>query len=379
MTSFSWQRAVIKIGSALISPNGNGCSAEYLLSIAKFITASRQQGKEVIIVSSGSVAAGRSSIKTGLQASIAEKQAMAAIGQTQMMANWARFFDFPCAQILLTLDDLHDRRRYVNVKNTLRELLANHALPIVNENDTVAVDEIKVGDNDNLAAHTALVAQADTLIICTDVDGLFNADPRKNPEAELLSCVEDITPEISALAGGAGSSVGTGGMITKLQAAQKCAQSGVQTLLVNGRLASVFDALSQGQCPGTLFKAANTQRSAKHQWLSHTVKSNGTLSIDKGAYVALSEKGASLLAVGIKEVSGNFKSNDAVDILYEGNVIAKGISLYSHSELRAIKGLNSSRIESVLGFSHGEEAIHRDDLALHQNLRKYSPNSTKSI
>ncbi|MGK0507929.1 MAG: glutamate 5-kinase [Alteromonas sp.] len=146
MTPFSWQRAVIKIGSALISPDVRGCSAEYLLSIAKFVTASRLQGKEVILVSSGSVAAGRSSIKTGLQASIAEKQAMAAIGQTQMMANWARLFDFLCAQILLTLDDLHDRSHYVSVKNTLRELLANQALPIVNENDTVAVDEIKVGD-----------------------------------------------------------------------------------------------------------------------------------------------------------------------------------------------------------------------------------------
>jgi glutamate 5-kinase len=375
MTSFKWHRAVIKIGSALISPNGSGCSAEYLLPIAKFITASRQQGKEVIVVSSGSVAAGRNSIKTGLQASIAEKQAMAAIGQTQMMANWAQLFDFPCAQILLTLDDLHDRRRYVNVKNTLRELLANHALPIVNENDTVAVDEIKVGDNDNLAAHTALVAQADTLIICTDVDGLFNADPRKNPKAELMPCIEVITPEISALAGGAGSKVGTGGMITKLQAAQKCAESGVQTLLVSGKHASVFDALLTGKCPGTLFKASSKQRSARHQWLSHTVKSKGFLSIDEGAFIALSQKGASLLAVGISEVSGNFKSNDAVDVVYNGNVIAKGISLYSNTELRAIKGLNSSRIESVLGFSHGEEAIHRDDLVLHQN----STNSAKNI
>ena len=364
MTPFSWQRAVIKIGSALVSPDGNGCSAEYLLSIAKFITLSRQQGKEIIVVSSGSVAAGRSLIKTGLQASIAEKQAMAAIGQTQMMANWARFFDFPCAQILLTLDDLHDRRRYVNVKNTLRELLANNALPIVNENDTVAVDELKVGDNDNLAAHTALVAQADTLIICTDVDGLFDADPRKKPDAKLLSNVKIITPQISALAGGAGTIAGTGGMITKLQAAQKCCESGVQTLLVNGKQSTVFDLLGQGFCPGTLFNAIPTKHSARHQWLSHTVKSKGTLSLDLGAYTAITEKGASLLAIGIRDVSGSFKSNDAVDISYQGIVIAKGISLYSHTELKSIKGLNSSRIESILGFSHGEEAIHRDDLVL---------------
>ena len=364
MTPFTWQRAVIKIGSALISPNGNGCSAEYLLSIAKFITASRQQGKEVIVVSSGSVAAGRRSIKTGQQASIAEKQAMAAIGQTQMMANWARFFDFPCAQILLTLDDLHDRRRYINVKNTLRELLVNDALPIVNENDTVAVDEIKVGDNDNLAAHTALVAQADTLIICTDVDGLFDADPRKNLSAKLLSSVAAVTPDITSLAGGAGSTVGTGGMITKLQAAQKCCESGVQTLLVNGKKSEVFDALSQGLCPGTLFSAARSGRSARHQWLSHTMKSKGVLTLDSGAFIAITEKGASLLAVGITEVSGNFRSNDAVDIIYQGSVIAKGISQYSHTELQSIKGLKSSRIVSVLGFSYGEEAIHRDHMVL---------------
>ena len=364
MTPFSWQRAVIKIGSALISPNGNGCSAEYLLSIAKFITASRQQGKEIIVVSSGSIAAGRRSIKTGQQASIAEKQAMAAIGQTQMMANWARFFDFPCAQILLTLDDLHDRRRYINVKNTLRELLINHALPIVNENDTVAVDEIKVGDNDNLAAHTALVAQADTLIICTDVDGLFDADPRKNLSAKLISSVATITPDITALAGGAGSAVGTGGMITKLQAAQKCCESGVQTLLVNGKKSEVFDALAQGLCPGTLFSAAYSGRSARHHWLSHTVKSKGALTLDFGAFVAITEKGASLLAVGITEVSGNFRSNEAVDVIYQGSIIAKGISLYSHTELQSIKGLNSSRIMSVLGFSCGEEAIHRDHMVL---------------
>lgn len=364
MTPFSWQRAVIKIGSALISPDGSGCSAQYLLSIAKFVTASRRQGKEVILVSSGSVAAGRHFIKTGLRASIAEKQAMAAIGQTQMMANWAALFDFPCAQILLTLDDLHERRRYVNIKNTLRELLANQVLPIVNENDTVAVEEIKVGDNDNLAAHTAIVAQADTLIICTDVDGLYDADPRKNPDASLISNVQMITPEIAALAGGAGSSVGTGGMITKLEAAQKCCTSGVQTLLVNGRKSSVFDDLALGLCPGTLFNATKTTRSARHQWLSHTVKSKGQLSIDQGAYAALSSRGASLLAVGITELNGSFKNNDAVDILFEGKLVAKGISLYSKAELAAIKGLNSNLIESVLGFSHGEEVIHRDDLIL---------------
>ncbi|MEQ3652199.1 MAG: glutamate 5-kinase [Glaciecola sp.] len=370
MTSFTWQRAVIKVGSALVSPDGKGCSAEFLLSIAKFITSSRQQGKEVVLVSSGSVAAGRRYVKTGMKASIAEKQAMAAIGQTQMMANWARFFDFPCAQILLTSDDLHDRKRYVNVKNTLRELLANGALPIVNENDTVAVDEIKVGDNDNLGAHTALVAQADTLIICTDVDGLFDADPRKNPAAKLITHVGEVTPSIKALAGGASSAVGTGGMVTKLQAAEKCTHSGIQTLLVNGQKADVFDALLKGQCAGTLFQAKQSTQSARHHWLSHSLQAKGHVNIDGGAFQALKNAGASLLSVGIVDVSGHFFGGDAVNVLFEGEVVAKGISLYSSAELQGIQGKNSSDIEAILGFCHGEAAIHRDDLVLVNKYRK---------
>ena len=364
MTSFTWQRAVIKVGSALVSPDKNDVSGKHLLAIARFISQSRSLGKEVILVSSGSVAAGRNSIRSGIKPSIAEKQAMAAIGQTKMMANWARFFDFPCAQILLTHDDLEDRHRYVNVKNTLRQLLDNGALPVVNENDSVAVDEIKVGDNDNLAAHTALVAQADTLIICTDVNGLFNADPRKNKDAKLIDSVSSITPSIKALAGGAGSSVGTGGMITKLEAAEKCTQSGVQTLLVNGQNAAVFDALLEGECQGTLFQANTTSASARMHWLTHSLKSKGSVHIDNGAYLALKNTGASLLAVGVKSVSGSFTNNDAVDICVDNRVIAKGISLYAKHELESIKGLKSSNIQNELGFCYGETVIHRDDLVL---------------
>ena len=210
MNRFNWQRAVIKVGSALIAPEGNECSGRYLLSLARFITASREAGKEIILVSSGSVAAGRSKVKIRHNASIAEKQAMAAIGQNLMMANWQRFFDFPCAQVLLTADDLRDRTRYVNIKNTLREILNHNALPIVNENDTVAVNELKVGDNDNLGAYTALVAQADTLIICSDIDGLFTADPRKDASATLIPQVDKIDSTIYGLAGGAAGRTGGG-------------------------------------------------------------------------------------------------------------------------------------------------------------------------
>lgn len=367
MAEFQWQRAVIKIGSALIAPDGQRCSAQYLLAIAKFITESRLQGKEVVLVSSGSVAAGRSQVPVTHQPTIAEKQAMAAIGQSQMMANWARFFDFPCAQILLTYDDLRDRTRYVNIKNTLRELLKHQALPIVNENDSVAVNEIKVGDNDNLAAYTALVAQADTLIVCSDIDGLFDADPRKNPQAKLIQEVLAITPEIHALAGGAGTKVGTGGMVTKLQAAEKCAQSGIQTLIVNGRKTEVFDALLKGQCPGTLFRATASPEGARAQWLRHTLSTKGDIEVDAGAANALLHKGASLLPSGIISVAGKFSSGEAVQVTHNGKPIAKGLVLYSADDLRLIAGQKSQQIESILGYTLNEAAIHRDDLILSRN------------
>ena len=298
MFKVNWKRAVIKVGSSLIAPN-NQCSQEYLRPIAQFISESRKQGKEVILVSSGSVAAGKGKIAYKHRPSIAEKQAMAAIGQTQMMANWASLFDFDCAQILLTADDLHNRTRYVNIKNTLRELLKNHALPIVNENDTVAINELKVGDNDNLAAYTALVSEADTLIICSDINGLYDADPRVNPNAKLIPEITNIDESIYQLAGGAGSVLGTGGMQTKIQAAQKCVDSGIQTLIVNGRNPIVFEALAKG-----------------------------------------------------------------VSIHFENKVIAKGLVQYSATDLKAIQGLNSQKIEATLGYSFGEAVIHRDDLVL---------------
>ena len=364
MSPLNWRRAVIKVGSSLIAPHGNRCSAHYLLPIARFITAARHEGKEIIVVSSGSVAAGRSSVKISHTASIAEKQAMAAIGQMQMMANWQRFFDFPCAQVLLTADDLHDRTRYVNIKNTLRELLTHQALPIVNENDTVATDELKFGDNDNLGAYTALVAEADTLIICSDVDGLFTADPRKSPDAALIPTVNDITDQITALAGGAGTNVGTGGMRTKLEAAHKCMNSGIQTLIVNGTNPAVFDKLLQGENAGTHFTPVQHTHKARQLWLAHTLKSRGKIHIDEGAKKALVERGSSLLPSGIVEVGGHFFAGDSVEVFFNNARIAKGLSLYDARDLKKIMGLKSDQILTTLGYVTGEVVIHRDDLVL---------------
>lgn len=364
MQQFNWQRAVIKVGSALIAPDQSGVSGRYVLSIARFITQAREQGKDVILVSSGSVAAGKRFVTHGQKPTIAEKQAMAAVGQSQMFANWVRFFDFPCAQILLTADDLHNRSRYVNIKNTLRELLDNQILPIVNENDTVAVHELKVGDNDNLAAYTALVCQADTLIICSNVAGLFNADPTSNPDAQILPVINQVDEEVLRLAGASVSQQGTGGMHTKLEAARKSTLSGIQTMIVDGTNSNTFDWLAKDQCPGTYFVPQLAPGSARDKWLRHTLKSQGTIEIDGGAKRALIEKGASLLPSGILQVDGKFKSGEAVDVSVEGRVVAKGLSLYSSAELSQIKGLQSHQINARLGYSLGELAIHRDDLVL---------------
>jgi glutamate 5-kinase len=366
-SNVSWQRAVIKVGSALVSPNGNGCSTKYLQAISNFILVCKEQGKEIIIVSSGSIAAARSSIKTGLKATIAEKQAMAAIGQTRMMSNWASLFapaNLDCAQILLTVEDLADRKRFVNIKNTLEQLLINNAIPIVNENDTVAVEEIKVGDNDNLAAHTAIAVQADCLIICTDVDGLFTANPRTSPTAELLKEVHKIDAKVMALAGGAGSSVGTGGMVTKLQAAQKCTHSGIQTILVNGTLASSFEALARGECSGTIFTPAQTKQRARQDWLAHTSKIKGKVFIDAGAANALVKTGASLLAAGVVSIDGVFSVGDSIEIIENNKPCGKGLVNYSSTELARIMGLRSHQIEAILGYSASEAVVHRDNLVL---------------
>lgn len=367
MNDFIWQRAVIKVGSALIAPDGEHVSAKYVLPIARFIVESRAAGKEVIVVSSGSVAAGRSRIPVNHSPSIAEKQAMAAIGQMQMMANWQRFFDFPCAQVLLTADDLHDRTRYVNIQNTLRELLAHYALPVVNENDTVAVAELKVGDNDNLGAYTAIVAKADTLIICSDINGLYTADPRKDLSASFIPYVDAITPDIYALAGGAGTAVGTGGMKTKIEAADKCSQSGIQTLIVNGRDGAVFDSLLHGRCPGTLFAPSQSRNKARTLWLTHTLSTRGVVTVDEGARRAIVEKGASLLPSGITGLSGRFRAGDAIEIEHAGEAIAKGLAQYDSVDLKRIKGKKSQDILSILGYDSGEEVVHRDNLVLLDN------------
>lgn len=364
-----WKRAVIKVGSNLLAPDGKALKKENLLKVAALITRLRTQGREIILVSSGAVAAGRARLRQEslTKQSMAGKQALAAIGQAQLMAAWAPFFDVPCAQVLLTHDDLSNRRRYVNAQNTLRALLDLGSLPIINENDSVAVEELKLGDNDNLAAHVAVLAEADLLIILTDIDALYDADPRKVPGAQRIAEVAAITPEILALAGGSGSSVGTGGMRTKIEAASKASARGIATVLCHGSDEQALARLANGENPGTCFHPATSRISARAHWLRHGLKPQGQIQIDAGAARALSQLGASLLPVGVRGVEGQFRAGDCVDILLvdaPGTPLARGLVQFDAQDLRRIQGHNSQDVERLLGDTTPAEVVHRDDLVL---------------
>jgi len=363
----NFKRAVIKVGSALVSPEGKGCSGKYLLAIARFITECHQQGKEIILVSSGSVAAGRNLIHHGSpELAIETKQAMAAVGQMQMMANWQRFFDIPCSQLLITHGDLKNRQRYNNIKNTLRVLLNNNVLPIINENDTVAIDELKVGDNDNLAALVALVSESDSLFILSDVDGVFTKDPRINQDAKLIPSIAKITDEIYTMAGATKNHLATGGMKTKIEAAEKAIENGINTYIINGTNSEVFDKILNNQNAGTHFIAQKSHTKAKKHWLKHTLRSNGDLILDHGAVNAVINKGASLLPSGIIAIQGSFMAGDSINLREQetNRIIAKGITQYCSQDLLRIKGHNSDNIVQVLGYCNSQVVIHRDDLVI---------------
>ncbi len=360
-------RILIKVGSALIAPTGTGCSAQFTLPIARFIHQCIEDKKQVILVSSGSVAAGRQHIPfTGNLPTVAQKQAMAAIGQNAMMSNWMRFFDKPCAQILMTHADLRDREGYLNIRNTINELLDNGILPIVNENDSVATEELKVGDNDRLAAMVAILSESDLFLICSDVDGLFSSDPNLDKNAQHIPVVKEIDSNIIALAGDTTNHLATGGMRTKIEAAIKATSNGIATILFKGSLIQNFENFVNGQSIGTLFNAQLKTLSEKKHWVKHTLNSKGIIEIDQGAVEAILNKGASLLSVGICSVSGKFERGDAVDIhcSITNKVIAKGLCQYSQTTIEQIKGHRSEHFEKIIGYIDSDVIIERDDLVL---------------
>ncbi len=358
---------LLKVGSSIIAPSGSTVSGEYTLPIARFIQRCFKEGKKLVLVSSGSVVAGNNAIKCrGQQPTLAQKQAMAAVGQTRMMANWSRFFDQPCAQILITHADLQNREAYLNIRNTIHELLDNGILPIVNENDTVATEELKVGDNDRLAAMLAIAVDSDILMIASDVDGLFDDDPRKNPDAKLISEVEVINQNIINIASGTDNPIATGGMKTKVEAAIKATSHGIETLLFNGFAVEQLEDFSQDISIGTCFKPKSDHLSARKHWVKHTLVSKGSIYIDQGAVSAIQNQGASLLSIGIVKIEGRFEKGDAVEIKSHasGEIIGKGISQYNHTATDLIKGKPSRDFEKILGYFDSDLVIERDDLVL---------------
>jgi len=362
----SW---VIKIGSALLTKDGKGLDYTAIEDWTQQIAELRQQGKEVILVSSGSVAEGMSRMGwTKRPTKLAELQAAAAIGQTGLIETYEAQFkkhNIQAAQILLTHDDVSNRQRYLNARNTLRALLKFKALPIINENDTVALEEMRLGDNDTLAALVANLVEADLLVILTDQEGLFTKDPRHHEDATLISEESAANVELQNYVGDIATSLGSGGMATKLTAAQRAANSGCATVIASGKEENVLYRLSQGEEIGTLLTPEKTPLAARKQWIVGQVQACGSLYLDEGASRAIQRQGTSLLPIGVDKLEGQFNRGDIVDCKSpDGQVIARGLVNYSSKEISKIFKQPSNKIIEILGYASQVELIHRDDLVI---------------
>jgi glutamate 5-kinase len=363
------RRIVVKVGSSLVTAEGRGLDHAALSRWAEQIAALVEQGREVVLVSSGAIAEGiaRLGWKKRPRA-VNELQAAAAVGQMGLVQAYESIFrthGLHAAQVLLTHEDLADRTRYLNARSTLRTLLALRAVPIINENDTVATDEIRLGDNDTLGALVTNLIEADCLIILTDQPGLYTTDPRRHPDATLVMDAHAGDPELERMAGGAGSSVGTGGMLTKILAARRAARSGAHTVICSGREERVLLRLAAGEAIGSQLVARQAPLAARRQWLADHLQLRGGLVLDDGAVRALVEDGKSLLPVGVKGVTGEFERGEVVAVVdAAGREIARGLANYSVNEARRIAGKPSSAIESELGYIDEPELIHRDNLVV---------------
>ncbi|MBM3618678.1 MAG: glutamate 5-kinase [Alphaproteobacteria bacterium] len=362
------QRIVIKTGSALVTDVENSQPrTAWMATLAADIAALRKTGKSVILVSSGAVSLGRNILNLkGRPLELDEKQAAAACGQVALMDAWRTPFaahGLHVAQLLLTLDTSEHRNRYLNARSTLETLLSLGVIPIINENDTVATAELKFGDNDRLAARVAEMAGADTLVILSDIKGLYTADPSKNPNATLIPLVSDITPDIERMAGKPTSSVGSGGMITKIQAAKIAHGAGCSTVIAAGRGEHPIRHLLE-QNEGTWFTASTSPSNARRRWIAGGLRAAGSIVVDAGAEKALQD-GKSLLAAGVTTVEGDFGRGEAVHIRSaQGKLLGKGLIAYTSAETRLIQGRKSDAFESLIGYKGKNALIHRDDLVL---------------
>lgn len=362
-------RVVVKVGSALVTNDGRGLDFEAIARWATQIAALQKAGKEVLLVSSGAIAEGV--LRLGWKSRpkrLFELQAAAAVGQMGLVQAYETRFaghGIKTAQILLTHADLADRERYLNARDTLIEILRLGCVPIINENDTVVTDEIKVGDNDTLGALVTNLVEADAFVILTDQKGLYTADPRKDPTAEFVAQAVAGDPALEKMAGGAASTLSKGGMITKILAAKRAARSGAATIIALGREKDVLIRLSQGEAIGTELSPRRAPMHARSQWLADHLRCEGRVILDAGAEAALLKRKTSLLPVGVKAVEGDFVRGDVVACTDEKGVeIARGLANYASSEIRMIKGKHTEEIEGVLGYCAQPEFIHRDNLVM---------------
>ncbi|MCZ6660746.1 MAG: glutamate 5-kinase [bacterium] len=363
------KRVVIKVGSYILASPDHTLNTEMIRNLVSQVAALKDEGMEIIIVSSGAIAAGiRQLGLPSVPQSMPKKQAAAAVGQSILIWEYERNFQeagHQVAQVLLTHDDLANRHRFLNAKNTLGELLSFGVIPIINENDTVSVDEIKMGDNDLLSATVATMVQAQLLIVVSDVEGLYTGDPARDEGARLLSEVEAITPEIEQAAGLPTSDVGSGGMATKVQAAKSAGLMGIPTIIVSGRQPDVIRRALEGDKVGTFFLPDKDRLAARKHWLRYTLKPKGSITVDEGAMQAITKRGKSLLPSGIVKVEGRFEYGDAVSLQgLNGKEIGRGLSNYTLDELRKIQGHHTKDIEALLGYKYYDEVVHRDNLVL---------------
>ena len=364
------KRIVIKVGSSTITYGNGKRNFSRIDRLAREIADLENQGKEIILVSSGAVAVGVD--RLGLVAkpkTIPGKQAAAAVGQGVLMHTYEKIFaeyGQIVAQVLLTRMDSVDRHRYTNSRNTFLALLEHKVIPIVNENDVVAIDELKIGDNDNLSALVAGIVDADLLIILSDIDGLYTANPQNDPNAKLVPEVTDITPEIEASAGDAGSKVGTGGMFTKIQAAKMATSSGINMVIASGEEKDAISRILDGEEIGTLFVSRENRLQFRKRWLAFGARIAGKIVVDDGCAKAVRKAGGcSILPAGITDVEGEFEAGNTISVVNKnGHELARGLANYSSEELDMIKGAKTSEIENILGHKHFDEVIHRDDLVI---------------
>lgn len=362
------QRFVLKLGTSTLTNGTKNLSRRTMLEIVRQAAILHEEGHEIVFVTSGAVAAGREVLKQPrLDASMPTKQMLSSIGQVRLMQLWTELFalyEITVSQVLLTHGDFSNRTRYLNVRDTLSALIEHRVIPIINENDTVATKEIKVGDNDNLSALVANLVAADLLILLTDQEGLFTADPRFDENAKLIPLVDHIDESIYALAGGSSTQLGTGGMATKIQAAHLATQSGTSTVVASAKRKNILSDLIHGKHIGTFFKAQITPRESRKRWLL-SEKAQGSILIDEGAAKQLSKSGASLLAVGVTGLQKEFDRGSIVQIIGPNSKpLAVGASSYSSDEIKQLIGVHSHEIEGRLGYTYGPEIVHRDNMTL---------------